>query len=143
MVILLMHINGIQNLAQGHFSFGGEASGTAGNSAGGVGGNISSGEPLTLVYTDRAGLYGGATSKEMPSRQMQMQMSLITGNIFRWMRFSLGKRSSRLRAPRIWPARSINSPTNADQEVLAECQSAVRCPRSAMYRSASRQPAAI
>jgi len=63
MVILLMHTNALQNLEQGHFSFGGEATGTAGNAASAVRGDIASGEPLTLVYTDREGLYGGATIK--------------------------------------------------------------------------------
>ena len=62
-VILLMHTNTLQSLAQGSFSFAGEASGTAGNSSSGVESGISSTEPLTLVYTDREGLYGGAAVK--------------------------------------------------------------------------------
>ena len=62
-VILLMHTNAIQNLAEGNFSFGGEASGTAGNNSSGVEGGVSSSEPLSVVYTDREGLYGGAAIK--------------------------------------------------------------------------------
>lgn len=62
-VILLMHTNAIQNLAQGNFSFGGEASGTAGNDSSGVEGGVSSSEPLSVIYTDREGLYGGAAIK--------------------------------------------------------------------------------
>src|SRR5579859_301437 len=49
-VILLMHTNAIQNLAQGNFSFGGEASGTAGNNSSGVEGGVSSSEPLSVIY---------------------------------------------------------------------------------------------
>lgn len=61
--ILLMNTNAVQQMAEGSFNFGGEASGTAGNTSGGTEGVISSGEPLMLVYTDRSGLYGGAAIK--------------------------------------------------------------------------------
>ena len=62
-VILVMNTNALQSLARGNFNFAGEATGTAGNNSSGVESGISSNEPLTLVYTDREGLYGGATIK--------------------------------------------------------------------------------
>jgi lipid-binding SYLF domain-containing protein len=62
-VILLMNTNAVNMLADGHFKFGGEATGTAGNSSGSAEGTVNSNEPLLQVYTDREGLYGGATIK--------------------------------------------------------------------------------
>lgn len=62
-VILLMNTNAVQSFAEGNFKFGGEASGTAGSSSSGVEGTVSDTEPLTLMYTDRGGLYGGAAIK--------------------------------------------------------------------------------
>jgi lipid-binding SYLF domain-containing protein len=62
-VILFMNTNTITSLASGDVSFGGEASGTAGNSSSGAGGTVSSTEPATLIYSDAAGLYGGAAVK--------------------------------------------------------------------------------
>jgi SH3 domain-containing YSC84-like protein 1 len=61
--ILLMSTNAVQMVAQGTFKFGGEASGTAGDASGGVEGAFSSSEPPVLVYSDRAGLYGGVAIK--------------------------------------------------------------------------------
>jgi lipid-binding SYLF domain-containing protein len=62
-VILLMNTNAVQAVAQGTFKFGGDASGTAGNSSAGTEATVSEHEPLTFVYTDSEGLYGGATIK--------------------------------------------------------------------------------
>ena len=62
-VILLMNTNAVQSFAEGNFKFGGEAAGTAGNASGGVEGTTSDIEPLTVIYTDREGLYGGAAIK--------------------------------------------------------------------------------
>ncbi len=62
-VILLMNTNAVQKFAEGNFNFGGEASGTAGNESSKVESTVSSTEPLSLVYTDREGLYGGAAIK--------------------------------------------------------------------------------
>jgi lipid-binding SYLF domain-containing protein len=53
----------VQAVAQGTFKFGGDASGTAGNSSAGTEATVSEHEPLTFVYTDSEGLYGGATIK--------------------------------------------------------------------------------
>jgi len=63
MVILLMNTNAARKLTEGSFDFGGEASGTAGNSTGGVEGSISSNEQLAIVYGDSTGLYGGVAIK--------------------------------------------------------------------------------
>jgi len=63
MVILLMNTNAARWLIEPRFDFGGEASGTAGNSSGGTGGNVSDSERLELIYTDSQGLYGGAALK--------------------------------------------------------------------------------
>jgi lipid-binding SYLF domain-containing protein len=60
-VVLLMNTNSIRQLANGVFDFGGDASGTAGNVTAGAGATISSTEPLALVYSDTAGLYGGVS----------------------------------------------------------------------------------
>jgi lipid-binding SYLF domain-containing protein len=62
-VVLLMNTNAIALLTEGTFKFGGDASGTAGNSSGAAEGDISAPQPLTLVYSDRGGLYGGAALK--------------------------------------------------------------------------------
>jgi len=62
-VILLMHDSAVKMLTEGNVSFGGEASGTAGNSADGVDGTLDSTEQMTLVYSDKSGLYGGASLK--------------------------------------------------------------------------------
>jgi lipid-binding SYLF domain-containing protein len=62
-VILLMNTNTVHSLAASNFSFGGEASGTAGNTSAGTGGTISQTEQVTLVYSDTEGLYGGVAVK--------------------------------------------------------------------------------
>jgi len=62
-VILLMNSNVTQQLTEPMFKFGGEASGTAGNASGGTEGTVSNVEPLEMIYTDTAGLYGGAALK--------------------------------------------------------------------------------
>jgi lipid-binding SYLF domain-containing protein len=63
-VILLMNTNAIRMLTESTFDFGGEASGTAGNSSGKAEGTIPADyAPMTLVYTDATGLYGGAAIK--------------------------------------------------------------------------------
>jgi lipid-binding SYLF domain-containing protein len=62
-VILLMNTNTATMIAEGDFKFGGEASGTAGNTSGKAEGVVGGPEPLMLVYTDRSGLYGGAALK--------------------------------------------------------------------------------
>lgn len=62
-VILLMHTNAVNMLTSGRFTFGGEASGTAGDQTTGVEGVVDKGETPMLVYTDVAGLYGGAAVK--------------------------------------------------------------------------------
>jgi lipid-binding SYLF domain-containing protein len=61
--ILLMSTNATQSMANQKFSFGGEASGTAGTQSGGVGESVSSDEQPIVIFTDRQGLYGGATIK--------------------------------------------------------------------------------
>jgi SH3 domain-containing YSC84-like protein 1 len=63
-VILLMNTNAIRALAESNFNFGGEASGTAGNSTGKAEGNLpSDSQQVILIYSDTAGLYGGASIK--------------------------------------------------------------------------------
>jgi lipid-binding SYLF domain-containing protein len=62
-VVLLMNTNATESLTRPTVKFGGEASGTAGNDSAGVESVVSSEEPLVLVYTDTAGLYGGAAIK--------------------------------------------------------------------------------
>jgi lipid-binding SYLF domain-containing protein len=62
-VVLIMNTNTVRSLATGSFSFGGEASGTAGNTSGGASGTVSSVEQLTMVYHDSEGLYGGVAVK--------------------------------------------------------------------------------
>jgi SH3 domain-containing YSC84-like protein 1 len=62
-VILLMDKDAVHGLAANNFSFGGEASGTAGNATGGADGTVSSNQPSILVYSDASGLYGGVAVK--------------------------------------------------------------------------------
>jgi lipid-binding SYLF domain-containing protein len=62
-VILLMSSDANRLLTEPNFTFGGEARGTAGNSSGGQEGKVSTVEQPYLVYSDRKGLYGGATIK--------------------------------------------------------------------------------
>jgi lipid-binding SYLF domain-containing protein len=62
-VILLMNTNATRILTESSFRFGGEASGTAGNSTGSQEDITSSVEPLMLTYSDTSGLYGGAVVK--------------------------------------------------------------------------------
>lgn len=60
--ILLMTTNATRMLTNGDIEFGGEASGTAGDSSAGVEGKVNE-QPTVLVYDDRKGLYGGAAIK--------------------------------------------------------------------------------
>jgi lipid-binding SYLF domain-containing protein len=62
-VILLMNTNAARILTDSDIEFGGEASGTAGDTSGGVEGKVSTTERSVLVYDDRNGLYGGAAIK--------------------------------------------------------------------------------
>jgi lipid-binding SYLF domain-containing protein len=63
-VILLMNTNATHELTDSNFAFGGEASGTAGNSSGKAEGTVSSeSRALVQVYSDSTGLYGGAAIK--------------------------------------------------------------------------------
>jgi lipid-binding SYLF domain-containing protein len=63
-VILLLNTNATRALTDSSINFGGEASGTAGNSSGKAEGSITDDQKqLMLVYTDATGLYGGATIK--------------------------------------------------------------------------------
>jgi len=63
-VILLMNSNAVHQLVDSNFDFGGEASGTAGNSSGKAEGTVSSDSAAVVqVYTDASGLYGGAAIK--------------------------------------------------------------------------------
>jgi lipid-binding SYLF domain-containing protein len=62
-VILLMNTNAVRLFAQGNFSFGGEASGTAGNAHATAEGVTSPTEKVVMIYTDKEGLYGGAAIK--------------------------------------------------------------------------------
>jgi lipid-binding SYLF domain-containing protein len=63
-VILLMNTNATRALTDSSINFGGEASGTAGNSSGKAEGTITDDQKqLMLVYTDATGLYGGAAIK--------------------------------------------------------------------------------
>ena len=63
-VILLMNTNATRALTDSKIDFGGEASGTAGNSSGKAEGNATDdGTQQILVYTDATGLYGGAAIK--------------------------------------------------------------------------------
>jgi lipid-binding SYLF domain-containing protein len=63
-VMLLMDTNAVQELTASSSELGGEARGTAGNNAAGVGGDVTSPQQgNVLVYSDRTGLYGGAFVK--------------------------------------------------------------------------------
>ncbi len=61
--IVLMHTNAVNSLSTGQFSFGGEARGTAGDQTAVAQGSINSDNDPVLVYSDVAGLYGGAAIK--------------------------------------------------------------------------------
>jgi SH3 domain-containing YSC84-like protein 1 len=62
--ILLMNTNATRGLTEPRFDFGGEASGTAGNSTGKAEGTVPSDtRALIEVYSDSLGLYGGAAIK--------------------------------------------------------------------------------
>jgi lipid-binding SYLF domain-containing protein len=63
-VMLFSNTNAIRELTGSIGRFGGEARGTAGDDAAGVGGQVSAPKQYGVqVYTDRAGLYGGAFVK--------------------------------------------------------------------------------
>ncbi len=63
-VILLMNTNATHGLTEETFDFGGEASGTAGNTSGKAEGTVSSdSQAVFQVYSDASGLYGGAAIK--------------------------------------------------------------------------------
>ena len=63
-VVLLMNTNAIHAMTESNSNFGGEASGTAGNSGAKAEGSFTDkGVMRTLVYTDASGLYGGAAFK--------------------------------------------------------------------------------
>jgi len=63
-VILLLNTNATHALTDSTFSFGGEASGTAGNASGKAEGTITNDNQQRIeVYTDASGLYGGAAIK--------------------------------------------------------------------------------
>ena len=63
-VILLMNTNAVRALTDSSFKFGGEASGTAGNTSGKAEGTVSDvDQALMLFYSDAKGLYGGAAVK--------------------------------------------------------------------------------
>ena len=63
-VILIMNTNATRGLTESNFDFGGEASGTAGNSTGKAEATVSSDNQASIrVYGDSTGLYGGAAIK--------------------------------------------------------------------------------
>jgi lipid-binding SYLF domain-containing protein len=63
-VILVMNTNATRALTESSIDFGGEASGTAGNSSGTAESTTSSDyKPMLMVYCDATGLYGGAAIK--------------------------------------------------------------------------------
>jgi lipid-binding SYLF domain-containing protein len=63
-VILLMNTNATHALTDSTVNFGGEASGTAGNSSGKAEGAFTDDpEQATMVYSDASGFYGGAAFK--------------------------------------------------------------------------------
>jgi lipid-binding SYLF domain-containing protein len=62
-VILLMNTNAVNMLMQPNFAFGGEASGTGGDAHVKESTRSTQPDQLTAVYSDVAGLYGGATVK--------------------------------------------------------------------------------
>ena len=62
--ILYMNTNATRALIDSSFNFGGEASGTAGNTSGKAEGTVTDDQKQSmLVYSDSTGLYGGATIK--------------------------------------------------------------------------------
>jgi lipid-binding SYLF domain-containing protein len=62
--VLLMNTNATRALSESSFNFGGEASGTAGNTSGKAEGTLTDDQKqLMLVYSDSTGLYGGAAIK--------------------------------------------------------------------------------
>ena len=62
--ILLMNTNATRALTDSSFNFGGEASGTAGNTSRKAEGTLTDDQKqLMLVYSDSTGLYGGAAIK--------------------------------------------------------------------------------
>jgi len=61
--IVLMDTNATRILTEPKVELGGEARGTAGNASGGAEGVLPSDQPPVLVYSDRQGLYGGASLK--------------------------------------------------------------------------------
>jgi lipid-binding SYLF domain-containing protein len=62
-VILMMSTNSARSLTDSKVNFAGEARGTAGDQTAGEEGKISVDERPIRVYSDRAGLYGGAALK--------------------------------------------------------------------------------
>ena len=62
-VILLMTTNATRSLLKPAIDFGGEAQGTAGNNSCGAEGKFNSPKQSVLVYSDRAGFYGGMAFK--------------------------------------------------------------------------------
>jgi SH3 domain-containing YSC84-like protein 1 len=62
-VILLMTTNSIRMVRDSNFEFGGEVSGTAGDSSGGAKGTSNSTDPVVLAYDDSRGFFGGAAVK--------------------------------------------------------------------------------
>lgn len=62
-VILLMDTNATRLLTEPTFELGGEARGTAGPKTGAAEGVLPTGQPPVLVFSDRQGLYGGASLK--------------------------------------------------------------------------------
>lgn len=63
MVVLLVNTNAAKALAHGDVTFGGEASGTAGDAGGKADGELSQTDAITKVYYDTSGLYGGVSLK--------------------------------------------------------------------------------
>ena len=61
--ILLMDTNATRVLTEPTFELGGEARGTAGDQTGAAEGVVPAGQPPVLVFSDRKGLYGGASLK--------------------------------------------------------------------------------
>ena len=62
-VFLLMNTNATRALMDSKVDFGGEASGTAGDSTGKVEGTVNQDEHSVVIYSDSSGLYGGVSIK--------------------------------------------------------------------------------
>jgi lipid-binding SYLF domain-containing protein len=62
-VVLLMTTNSIRMVRDSNFEFGGEVSGTAGDSSGTAKGTSNSTDPVVLIYDDKTGFFGGAAIK--------------------------------------------------------------------------------